>query len=501
MVIQPGFATDQGAREDQQDSFSLSRFDDKRFVADFGVMAVVTDGMGGYAGGQQASYHAAQTMREAYENKAVQEPIPEALLRALGQANKRVREEGTRMDTKEIGTTLVSAVIHRQDLYWIAAGDSRAYLCRKGELTPLTYDHNRAMELLDEVATGTINLQDARSDPEREGLISFLGQSRISHIDRNIRPLKLQEEDRVLLCTDGLYRSLAEHDILRLLEDPDPQSAAEQLVQAALREQLPHQDNVTVAILAAVPSAPEIARKFMRRLDRRSTILIGSAALTVLVAAALVQLFPRNKTLPDHFDAPSDAMVDSSHAVAPGTTAAVQNSSSATPSGAAVGSQSRVRRSKNAWDDHASLSGVPYSLDTVPFNDATIFPLTNHCGVDRPQRPPNLSTDKTESLKDSAKVFLHKYFEALGAQNVVFVRDAWIWFKPDLEDKIRNYEYARLDAIIAGPDLSHGETNAICARLLVKTTLKEAGAAPSTSEVKYYLQRFGGDWVIAESKW
>ncbi|RLA86776.1 MAG: hypothetical protein DRG58_11655, partial [Deltaproteobacteria bacterium] len=83
-----------------------------------------------------------------------------------------------------------------------------------------------------------------------------LGLSDLREIDGNVDPIILETGDRVLLCSDGLYKTVGEPEISALL-DQHPQNAAEALIDLTLAQSRTNQDNVTVAILAC-----EAERKF-----------------------------------------------------------------------------------------------------------------------------------------------------------------------------------------------------------------------------------------------
>ena len=134
------------------------------------------------------------------------------------------------------------AVVHDAALHWIAAGDSRVYLWRAGRLTQVNADHVYAADLDVKVVKGQISEEEAREDPDRDALTSHLGMTPLRHIDRNLDPHPLFEGDRVLICSDGLYRALALDEIAAPLAG-NPQRACETLVERAVAKGHPRQDN------------------------------------------------------------------------------------------------------------------------------------------------------------------------------------------------------------------------------------------------------------------
>jgi len=250
MRIIPGNAQHIGSRKEQQDDFGFSDTTDIAFISHGGVLALVTDGMGGLSQGREASLLAKRTMLQQYAEKSVDETVPQALKKALEAANSSVVEMARQGDLEgETGTTLAAAVIKDEELYWISVGDSHIYLYRRGEMCQLSTDHDYARQLSLEVAKGSISPEEAANHPQRRALTSYLGHPNLEDIDRNEDPIILQPGDRILLCSDGLYKTLHEEEIVRLIEQ-HPQHAAEELIGLTLARGKTNQDNVTVAMLA-----------------------------------------------------------------------------------------------------------------------------------------------------------------------------------------------------------------------------------------------------------
>jgi protein phosphatase len=246
MQFRPGNAQHAGAREEQQDAFAFSDADDHAFVAHGGVLAVVADGMGGLDGGRAASAAAVRAFLQTYCAKGPEDAIPTALERSLQAASAAVQAAAPEPD-RAGGTTLVAAVLHETGLHWVSVGDSRVYLIRAGEVAQVTLDHIYARELDARAAAGALSASEAAAHPERESLVSYLGQGPVAEVDRSVRPLPLRLDDLVLVCSDGVYRALTDAEMAAVSAAArDPQGVCEALVAAVLAKQLPQQDNCTV---------------------------------------------------------------------------------------------------------------------------------------------------------------------------------------------------------------------------------------------------------------
>lgn len=245
-----GNAQQLGDRHEQQDAFAFTNIEDATFVAHAGVLAVVADGMGGMAMGRQASQWAVQIILAMYEEKSRDEGIPEALTHALHYANDAILQLAEEAGMRgKVGTTIVAAVIHQGQLYWVSVGDSRLYLYRQGILSQITTDHVYAVELARAVIRGDLSQEEAEHHPERQSLTSYLGMESLTKIDTNTTPFSLCDGDRVLLCSDGLYGTLNGREMTAVLAG-NPQQATEALIRETLTKQKPHQDNVTAVIMA-----------------------------------------------------------------------------------------------------------------------------------------------------------------------------------------------------------------------------------------------------------
>lgn len=211
---------------------------------DTGVFSVA-DGMGGYAGGQVASSIAIRVLEQEIPSEPCHEEANygELLLNALQKANSIIFEQGKEAKYLGMGTTVTAAVI-RSDRLWIAhIGDSRAYLCREGHTCQLTQDHSLVNELLQQ---GELTLEEAQNHPRRNVLTRALGVNEHPEID--LTELPLQNDDLLLLCTDGLYNQLNREELEDILAlDERLQIKAGKLVNLALERG--GNDNITAVLV------------------------------------------------------------------------------------------------------------------------------------------------------------------------------------------------------------------------------------------------------------
>jgi len=216
----------------------------------------VADGIGGNEGGEVASRIAVETLakvmpdvlREAESNPSSEDNHTAdsrltALQKAITFTNLKIREARSKdPQLASMGTTLTALLLRSKDALIAHAGDSRAYLLRSGLLRQLTFDHSFVAEY---VAAGLLTLEEARESPYRHVITRALG------IDEAVRAdfteHQLQQDDRILLCTDGLTEMVDDPEILMILSSSSPREAVQKLLAAA--NDHGGVDNITAVVL------------------------------------------------------------------------------------------------------------------------------------------------------------------------------------------------------------------------------------------------------------
>ena len=235
-----------GSRREQQDAFAITPIEDSGIIRTHGVMGVVCDGMGATGIGSQAANAAVSSFMESYLN--AQSPIGYTqLLAALNYANEQVRKSVIENGEEGAGATLVAAAITSEGLSYASVGDSHAYVIRADRIVQLNHDHNRFAQLLERVKAGEISLEEARNDPERAHLTSYLGMPSLGDTDISPRPIAVKPGDRILLCTDGLYHALGHKRMLELAQQY-PVGLEEALLTEVLEKRRSRQDNITIVV-------------------------------------------------------------------------------------------------------------------------------------------------------------------------------------------------------------------------------------------------------------
>jgi serine/threonine protein phosphatase PrpC len=304
MEVVAGNAQHIGTRGSQQDAFGFSNLADLSFRAHGGVLMVLCDGMGGLAKGEAAASAAVQAVLAAYARKRPEEPVPHALERAIVEAQGAVLAVAG--EGPAVGSTIVAAAIVNDRLYWVSLGDSRLYLCRgDNPAAQLTRDHTVAAFLAVQVERGEISAADAADAPDREALTGYLGSPEQPRPGIERAGLPLRTCDRIIACSDGVYRVLSPQALAGIGCGQHPMAAAEQIRDAVLALALPHQDNLTIAILDVRPSQEARRRAPSWRRPDRIAALSGLIMLAAGGAGLAWYVSPSHHARAAHHTKPA----------------------------------------------------------------------------------------------------------------------------------------------------------------------------------------------------
>lgn len=219
---------------------------------------VVSDGMGGYEGGEVASRLTVETIGGFFAHNAEDTDItwPWGLNPALSieenmaaiaikLAHERVASQRSGK-LGSMGSTVALIVILPHKVVVAHVGDSRVYRLRDGVLEQLTEDHSLYNQLK---GTGTMDLPPEEEFVHKNVITRAIGLSGDAHPD--VASYPVQRGDRFLLCTDGLSGKLSAQHMTEILQsDDDLDASCQRLVLEAFeRGSL---DNIT-AVIVSIP--------------------------------------------------------------------------------------------------------------------------------------------------------------------------------------------------------------------------------------------------------
>ena len=219
------------------------------------ILAVVADGMGGHRAGDVASSMAIQLFHDYWKQTYnMNEPrkAEEWLHTKVEMINERIYEYAKQhVECSGMGTTVIVAICTADFVTIGHIGDSRCYIVSDGEISLITEDHSLVNEL---VRHGEISKEDAEYHPKKNVLLRALGTEETVGLD--VKTLVLEENDQLLLCSDGLSNKVAIDDMQRILQlNEQLETKGEHLIQLA--NDRGGEDNITLVIVDYVDSANE----------------------------------------------------------------------------------------------------------------------------------------------------------------------------------------------------------------------------------------------------
>ncbi len=245
-----GWSLDKGVtRENNEDSLAAVTLNHASETASqtIGVYAVA-DGMGGHAAGEVASKLAVRTavrqlMGDVAEvDEDMPEPYQQWLESAVTLANRVVRKKAHE-EKQNMGTTLVMAVVVGNDVHIANVGDSRAYLISPTRLRQITHDQSFVQSLVDK---GVITPEQAANNPNRNMLTQAVGSQEDVNVD--LFNETLENDESLLLCSDGLWNTLGDEEIIDIVRKAaTPHAACQALVDACNAKGA--QDNIAAVLV------------------------------------------------------------------------------------------------------------------------------------------------------------------------------------------------------------------------------------------------------------
>jgi serine/threonine protein phosphatase PrpC len=243
------------AHETNEDSFGS-------FVMNLGhdshrqplAVAVVADGLGGHASGQDASRMAVRILIQRLTKELAlplveprgsslppDEAVAQALREAAMDANTAVCQENAASEG-DMGSTLVAAVVVGEMAWIVNIGDSRAYVLDDGVLRRVTADHSLVEQL---ILAGRLTPEERYTHPDRNRIFKSLG---VEGVDADLFTQKLRPGMRLLLCSDGLWEMTRDPEMEEILQrEENPYAACSELIKSANLNG--GEDNITAVIV------------------------------------------------------------------------------------------------------------------------------------------------------------------------------------------------------------------------------------------------------------
>lgn len=217
---------------------SASYFEDENYK-----IYVVADGMGGHNAGEVASEIAAQKIVNYVKNNFLKSDIQNILKQAIKSANTEIYEYSKTAKTLNgMGTTVTACLITKDFIHIANVGDSSCFGIKDGQIKKITKDHSLVQELVD---SGSITEEDAVNHPKKNIITRALGTA--DSVDVDVFPIKQNDYDMLLLCSDGLTNEISTAEMLDIIySEAEYGKITRKLVEAA--KEKGGRDNITVLL-------------------------------------------------------------------------------------------------------------------------------------------------------------------------------------------------------------------------------------------------------------
>ncbi len=249
-------------RTNNEDMGLFFKIADENVIREKGYMLIVADGMGGHQAGEVASKMATEIISKEYF-KLNNGTIEKNLEKVFTLANKNIfAKANSQTAFNGMGTTCTVLVVIDKAIYYAHVGDSRAYIQKGDSIMQITQDHTYVQEL---VNNGDITAAEAAVHPKRNILTNAMGTKPELRIDTGKSKYLFENNDRLLLCSDGLYDYLNDDELKMILSGSGLKNAAFIMVQQA-KARGGH-DNITVVLAEKNETAAKAELKSTRDVE------------------------------------------------------------------------------------------------------------------------------------------------------------------------------------------------------------------------------------------
>lgn len=208
------------------------------------TLLAVSDGMGGHALGEEASYLTVKCLCDNY-SKLV-ESNKEFLSTTISEINRTVSNMSkNNPEYKGMGATLCGFIYQGDKILGFNVGDSRLYRFDNGVLNQLSKDHSEGQRLLD---LKLLDEEEVKSFPNRKAIYKYIGMK--TDLVADVFEIDSCEQGTIfLLCTDGLTDVLADSEIQDILSsDMSLKEKGENMLDIALGRHVGYGDNITIIL-------------------------------------------------------------------------------------------------------------------------------------------------------------------------------------------------------------------------------------------------------------
>lgn len=213
---------------------------DAYFCDDKNGLWAIADGMGGHDAGDIASQTIIQSIANLAQTGQMNLDIL-TITSILEDVNEQIFTQNVEHQ-RMMGSTIALVYAEDKNAICLWAGDSRVYLLRDNHLLQLSTDHSYIQELKN---SGTY-LDQATTNKKNNIITRAIGAS--AELKCDYRELQLEADDKLLICSDGLYNEMSNEEIGAILQySADIQTAGKNLLDVCLSREA--KDNIGLIVL------------------------------------------------------------------------------------------------------------------------------------------------------------------------------------------------------------------------------------------------------------
>ena len=239
LLPEVSYFLERGKRDKQEDAFYISSMPD---YPDNGLIACVSDGMGGLPDGEVVSKFTVQTIKEHY-------PLDFDDPDAVGALIKDISDKVYDKYNLGSGATLVMVHIEDNFMHFYSLGDSNIILLRDNRAILLNQKQNYVSAIIQKFAEGNMTTRDAYLDNRARGLINFVGNYDCKVL-KTSKPMRIYDDDIIIVCSDGVTDTIPLDKLKKYVQpQTSARTSAERLKYAVRNKKLRRQDNYTGIVI------------------------------------------------------------------------------------------------------------------------------------------------------------------------------------------------------------------------------------------------------------
>lgn len=230
-----------GSRQVQEDCFFLN--DSKN-----GTLLALADGMGEPFGGKIASRTAIDVVSDMFDSYNPLDNPNYFFRKSYNTVNREILKELQNGINGK--TSLTTAIIYQNRLYYATVGNVKLAIYRKGDLVEISTGHTIDSLAKEKFVTGKITRQEAVGLLENQRLYNFLGADGFKDLEIFDKPVDLIDEDIVTLMTDGIYELLTFKELEESLNKKiSTEQMALEIIEKVNQNKTENKDNASIVLL------------------------------------------------------------------------------------------------------------------------------------------------------------------------------------------------------------------------------------------------------------